>query len=75
MQELPEEKIVNHIWVNQVYDLSAKDSRAAAFIAGQTFSVGEEKGWYLITVDGYSLGWGKAAGGIMKNHYPKGLRK
>jgi NOL1/NOP2/fmu family ribosome biogenesis protein len=26
-------------------------------------------------VDDCSLGWGKLAGGIMKNHYPKGLRK
>ena len=33
------------------------------------------EGWYLITVDGYSLGWGKLAGSVMKNHYPKGLRK
>jgi NOL1/NOP2/fmu family ribosome biogenesis protein len=29
----------------------------------------------LILVDGVSLGWGKLAGGTMKNHYPKGLRK
>lgn len=57
------------------YDLSVEDGSAAAFISGQTFPVEGEKGWYLITVDGYSLGWGKAAGGIMKNHYPKGLRK
>ncbi|MFR2879843.1 MAG: methyltransferase RsmF C-terminal domain-like protein [Lachnospiraceae bacterium] len=29
-----------------------------------------------MTVDGYSLGWGsKLAGFVMKNHYPKGLRK
>ena len=34
-----------------------------------------KNGWYLICVDGISLGWGKLAGGIMKNHYPKGLRK
>ena len=34
-----------------------------------------EKGWYLVTVDGYSLGWGKLSGGILKNHYPKGLRR
>lgn len=33
------------------------------------------KGWCLVCVDGYSLGWGKLAGGILKNHYPKGLRK
>jgi len=57
------------------YDLSAVDGSASAFIGGMTFSVEKEKGWHLITVDGYSLGWGKAAGGIMKNHYPKGLRK
>lgn len=48
---------------------------ATAYLGGQTFSYAGEKGWYLITVDGYSLGWGKLAGGIMKNHYPKGLRK
>ena len=23
---------------------------------------------------GYSIGWAKLAGGILKNHYPKGLR-
>ncbi len=57
------------------YDLSVENGSAAAFISGQTFNITGEKGWYLITVDGYSLGWGKAAGGIMKNHYPKGLRK
>ena len=38
-------------------------------------SMQKEKGWYLITVEGYSLGWGKHSGGIIKNHYPKGLRK
>ena len=48
---------------------------ACNFISGQTFPWEGEKGWYLICLDGYSLGWGKLAGGIMKNHYPKGLRK
>lgn len=48
---------------------------ARDFISGQTFPCDGTKGWHLICLDGYSLGWGKAAGGIMKNHYPKGLRK
>ena len=48
---------------------------AKQYISGQTFNGDGEKGWHLILVDGYSLGWGKQAGGIMKNHYPKGLRK
>ncbi len=53
----------------------ADSPTAAAYLEGQTFPAQGEKGWYLITVDGYSLGWGKLAGGIMKNHYPRGLRK
>lgn len=61
--------------VKRSYELCSYDGSAAAFIGGQTFAVEDEKGWHLITVDGYSLGWGKAAGGVMKNHYPKGLRK
>ena len=32
------------------------------------------KGYCLVCVDNYPLGWGKCAGGIIKNHYPKGLR-
>ena len=59
---------VKHVW-----KLSVED--AAAYLKGQTFSAEGEKGWYLICVDGCSLGWGKLAGGVMKNHYPKGLRK
>lgn len=55
--------------------LTAKESQAQAFIHGQTLQHDGEKGWHLITVDGFSLGWGKLAGQIMKNHYPKGLRK
>lgn len=31
-------------------------------------------GWTLVTYCGQPMGWGKASGGVMKNHYPKGLR-
>lgn len=57
------------------YSLDLTANEAWDYIKGQTFPAKGGKGWYLITVDGYSLGWGKLAGGIMKNHYPKGLRK
>ncbi len=37
---------------------------------------GEEKGgWTLVTVDGWTLGWAKRTGNVLKNHYPKGLRQ
>ncbi len=59
-----------HIW-----HLSASDPMTAAYLKGQTFAAEGEGGWYLICVDGFGLGWGKLAGGVMKNHYPRGLRK
>ncbi len=34
-----------------------------------------QRGWCLVKVDGYSIGWGKADGKLLKNHYPKGLRR
>ena len=34
-----------------------------------------QKGWCLVTVDNYSIGWGKGDGVQLKNHYPKGLRR
>ncbi len=44
-------------------------------MAAEQENVSLPKGWCLVCVDGYSLGWGKAAGAVLKNHYPKGLRK
>ena len=60
--------------VKNAYELQTMEA-AGKFVAGNTFPAEGEKGWYLITIHGYSIGWGKLAGGIMKNHYPKGLRK
>ena len=60
--------------VQKVCHLSSADSSVAAYLHGDTFPH-DGQGWHLILVDGYPLGFGKASGGIMKNHYPKGLRK
>ena len=57
------------------YDFSSEGEGIHAYLTGQTFPAEGEKGWYLITVDSYSIGWGKLTGNIMKNHYPRGLRK
>ncbi|MBQ4537714.1 MAG: RsmF rRNA methyltransferase first C-terminal domain-containing protein [Lachnospiraceae bacterium] len=61
---------VAHVW-----NLDSEGAEVRAYLNGQTFSAEGEKGWYLVCVDGFGLGWGKLAGGTMKNHYPKGLRK
>lgn len=59
----------------RVRRLSADSQECRAWLNGMTLGAEGEKGWYLVTADGYSIGWGKLAGGILKNHYPKGLRK
>lgn len=44
------------------------------YLKGESLSIDGEKGWYVVQVNGYSIGWGKWANGVLKNHYPKGLR-
>ena len=48
---------------------------ANAYLRGATFAAPDRRGWHLVTLAGHPLGWGKASDGILKNHYPKGLRK
>ena len=55
-------------------DLGADTPELRNYIHGETLEA-QQKGWCLVTVDGYSLGWGKGDGKILKNHYPKGLRR
>ena len=47
----------------------------AAYVDAGTESADGLRGWVLVCCEGISLGWGKAVDGIIKNHYPKGLRK
>ena len=61
--------------VLRTYELEADSAACRAWLNGMTLNAEGEKGWYLMAADGYSIGWGKLAGGILKNHYPKGLRK
>ncbi|WP_199704097.1 RsmF rRNA methyltransferase first C-terminal domain-containing protein [Butyrivibrio sp. XB500-5] len=62
--------------VNASFDLPSDSADIKAYLNGQTLRITEDikKGWCLVTTDGYSIGWGKASGGMIKNHYPKGLR-
>lgn len=47
---------------------------AVRYITGETVN-GDTNGWQRMTYCGWPLGWGKGSDGIIKNHYPKGLRK
>jgi NOL1/NOP2/sun family putative RNA methylase len=55
-------------------DLPAESRDMAAYLRGETIPSEGNPGWTLVTVDGWSLGWGKRVQGIVKNHFPKGLQ-
>ena len=56
--------------------VAISDSDADRYIEGNTLTCDPSvKGWVLLTVRGFSLSFGKASGGVIKNHYPKGLRR
>ena len=62
-----------------VISLSVEDERIIRYLKGETLDVEElvpekAKGWYLLCVDKYPLGWGKLAGGMLKNKYLPGWR-
>jgi NOL1/NOP2/fmu family ribosome biogenesis protein len=59
--------------VKQIQSYHNSDAELYRFLQGETIPT-NHNAWTLVTVDGYSLGWGKGTGGILKNHYPKWLR-
>ena len=59
---------------NNAADISSTDSNVQAYYRGESIPVDAKNGWCLLCIDGLSAGWGKVNNGILKNHYPKGLR-
>ena len=56
-------------------DLDANDPRLERYLCGEEIEVDDSiLGWCAVTYRGVPLGGGKASGGRLKNHYPKGLR-
>ncbi len=46
-----------------------------AYLRGESLPCDSSlRSWTLVTYQGFSIGWGKASQGTLKNHYPKGLR-
>ena len=45
-----------------------------AYLHGEVIP-SEKKGWCLVKAGNFSIGWGKGDGNVLKNHYPKGLRR
>lgn len=61
----------------QRVDFSAENHAVIRYLRGETIQKeGKmwDKGWYLITVDDFPLGWAKGGGYSLKNEYPPGWR-
>ncbi|MBR3136032.1 MAG: RsmF rRNA methyltransferase first C-terminal domain-containing protein, partial [Clostridia bacterium] len=57
--------------LRQRVELSEPD--ALKYLHGETLPT-DASGWCAVTHRGLALGLGKGAGGVLKNHLPKGLR-
>lgn len=55
-------------------DYDPESPEMAAYLHGDVI-LSNKSGWCLVTTGGYSIGWGKGDGRVLKNHYPKGLRR
>ena len=63
----------------RVLNLSCSDQRIERYLGGETLLLDQAEassgpGWYLVCAEGYSLGWGKVSGNLLKNKYPAGWR-
>ncbi len=60
--------------VKNIENLSVDDEKAKEYLRGNTIQTDKSRGWVLVCIENVPLGWGKESNGILKNHYPKGLR-
>lgn len=56
-------------------DFSSSSREVLSYLRGETLMIEGKKGYTGICVDGYTLGWAKQTGDMLKNLYPKGWRK
>ena len=65
------------LWLKEcanVQDYGPDSDEIKAYLHGEVVP-SKVKGWCLVCADAYSIGWGKGDGNVLKNHYPKGLRR
>lgn len=61
--------------IRNVIDFSSGSKEVLSYLKGETLMLDGRKGYTAVCVDGFTLGWAKQMGGMLKNLYPKGWRK
>ena len=54
-----------------VLDLQVGSPQLAAYLRGESLEA-DARGWTVVTVNGFPIGWGKGVQGTLKNHFPRG---
>lgn len=65
------------LWLDScanVQSYPAHSREMTAYLHGDVVP-SEKRGWCLVKADDFSIGWGKGDGNVLKNHYPKGIRR
>jgi NOL1/NOP2/fmu family ribosome biogenesis protein/23S rRNA U2552 (ribose-2'-O)-methylase RlmE/FtsJ len=60
--------------VKRMVNLKKDDIDVIKYLKGETLNIGGEKGWTLVCVDHFPLGWAKQTGNMLKNYYPAAWR-
>lgn len=60
---------------NNLLNLTAGGAEILAYLRGEPLYAAGDDGWVLVCVDGFPTGWGKRKFGVVKNLYPRGLRR
>ncbi|RKD31557.1 RsmF rRNA methyltransferase first C-terminal domain-containing protein [Thermohalobacter berrensis] len=55
--------------VKETIDLSSESIEAIKYLRGETLMVKKSKGWKLVCIDGFPVGWGKQTDSFLKNYY------
>ncbi|MBQ7833779.1 MAG: RsmF rRNA methyltransferase first C-terminal domain-containing protein, partial [Lachnospiraceae bacterium] len=61
--------------VKQVLEADVEAGEPEKYLRGESLVTEGGKGWTLVCAQGHPMGWGKVSNGMLKNHYPKGLRR
>jgi NOL1/NOP2/fmu family ribosome biogenesis protein len=61
--------------IKRTVDLDASSREVWSYLKGETVMLEGEKGLTAVCVNGWTLGWAKQTGDMLKNLYPKGWRR
>ncbi len=60
--------------VKRILDFPSHSEEAIRYLKGETLDITGERGWNMVCVDGFPLGWAKQLKDRLNNYYPSGWR-